>query len=278
MTRTELQKILRDYNLSPNKRLGQNFLCDGNTVRRIVESAGITPDSSVLEIGPGLGALTGGIIETGCALTCVEIDSGMFRFLSDRFSGSAVKLIHADFLKTEIPGNFDIVCANLPYYCASEILFRCAENYAPTTMCVMLQKEMAERIISKPGTPDYGAMTIMLSLQYESSIAFNVNPASFYPSPDVTSSILLMNRNNRYNLDETEYTTVANLVKAAFWGRRKTLVKCCTSSPHTRFDKAILLDAMNTLGINDSVRGETLSPSQYVELARSIITLQGTSK
>jgi 16S rRNA (adenine1518-N6/adenine1519-N6)-dimethyltransferase len=275
MTRTELHKILRDYQLSPNKRLGQNFLCEENTIRRIVEIAGITHDSSVLEIGPGLGALTEGILATGCSMTCIEIDSGMFRFLSERFAGTAATIIHADFLKTEIPGTFDVVCANLPYYCASEILFRCAEIYLPSTMCVMLQKEMAERIISKPDAPEYGAMTIMLSLRYESSISFNVNPASFFPSPDVTSSILLMKKNDRYNLNETEYLTVSNLVKAAFWGRRKTLVKCCTSSPHARIDKSILLDAMRSLGINDSVRGETLSPSQYVELARSILALQG---
>jgi 16S rRNA (adenine1518-N6/adenine1519-N6)-dimethyltransferase len=278
MTRSEVLSLLKSFNLSPNKKLGQNFLCDDNTVRRIVECAGIARESSVLEIGPGLGALTEGILATGCTLTCVEIDSGMFRLLSQKFEGTSVNLVHADFLKTEIPGNFDTVCANLPYYCASEILFRCAEIYAPATMCVMLQREMAERIISKPGTPEYGAMTIMLSLRYDSAIAFHVNPASFYPAPDVTSSILLMKINDRHSLNEREYETVANLVKAAFWGRRKTLVKCCSSSPHFRVDKPILLDALRSCGINDTVRGETLSPSQYVELARSIIALQGQSE
>jgi 16S rRNA (adenine1518-N6/adenine1519-N6)-dimethyltransferase len=271
MTRKEIIQFLKDSALSPNKRLGQNFLCDSRVTSQITHAAEISSNDSVLEIGPGLGELSEMLLDTGCMLTAVEIDSGLHRYLSEKIKERAnFTLIHADFLKTEKLGSFNKIAANLPYYCASEILFKCAEEYSPDLMCVMLQKEMAERIVSKPGTESYGAMTVMLAAKYSSEISFDVHPASFYPSPDVTSSVLLMRRSQTMHLSQIEFSIFALLVKSAFWGRRKTLVKSCSSSPHHKFDRAILLDALSSLGLNDAIRGEALSVEQFAEIARII--------
>lgn len=271
MTRTEIIQILKNSQLSPNKRLGQNFLCDQNITEKIIRTANITQTDNVLEIGPGLGELTGAILSTGCSLTSVEIDAGLYAFLSDAYKDRPLfTLIHADFLKNEIPGSFNKITANLPYYCASEILFRCSELYAPDIICVMLQKEMAERITAVPGTPEYGAMTVMLSIAYQSTIAFHVPSSSFHPVPDVTSSVLIMNRLPTHNMNPYHEKILSLIVKSAFWGRRKTLVKSCSSSPHLKIERALLLDALSILGLNDAVRGETLSPQHFIELSRII--------
>lgn len=271
MTRKEITKILEEYSLSPNKKLGQNFLSDGNIADRIIETSRVSPSDRVLEIGPGLGELTGKLLETGCFLTSVEIDSGMHRFLADEYSSYGnFTLVHADYLKTGIPGPFSKVISNLPYCCSSEILFKCAGEYFPDLICVMLQKEMAERIISRPGTASYGAMTVMLGIRYSSTIAFSVKPSSFYPAPEVTSSVLLMKRSGDIKLSDSEFSVFSSIVKSSFWGRRKTFVKACSSSPHAGFDRTIILDALGCIGINDSVRGESLSIEQFARLARII--------
>jgi 16S rRNA (adenine1518-N6/adenine1519-N6)-dimethyltransferase len=271
MTRKEIIQFLKDNTLSPNKRLGQNFLCDATVTTRIIQAAEISASDSVLEIGPGLGELTSMLLETGCSLTSVEIDSGLHRYLAQKIIGHGrFTLVHADFLKTEKLGSFNKIAANLPYYCASEILFKCSEEYSPDLMCVMLQKEMAERIVSKPGTESYGAMTVMLAAKYSADIAFDVSPTSFYPSPDVTSSVLVLRRSQTVQLTADEFSIFALLVKSSFWGRRKTLVKSCSSSPHHKFERAILLDALSSLGLNDSIRGEALSVDQFASIARII--------
>ena len=150
MTRQGIITILETEGLSPNKMFGQNFLCDNNITDKIINAANPAAVDSILEVGPGLGELTSKLSERCNHITAVEIDSGLFRFLSHKFAeDNRVTLIHDDFLKAHLSGSFNKVIANLPYYCASEILFKCTEDYSPSTICVMLQKEMAERICAK---------------------------------------------------------------------------------------------------------------------------------
>jgi 16S rRNA (adenine1518-N6/adenine1519-N6)-dimethyltransferase len=268
MTRQEIIKILTTEGLSPNKMFGQNFLCDNNITDKIINTANPVFSDSVLEIGPGLGELTSRLSERCGSITSVEIDSGLYRFLSDKFKDNKkITLIHSDFLKTNLKGPFSKVIANLPYYCASEILFKCSEDFSPAVICVMLQKEMAERITAIHGTESYGAMTLSLSYHYESHIAFNVSSASFYPRPDVTSSVLLMKRRGDFDLGAKERQVFSSLVKGAFWGRRKTFVKACSSSPHIALSKTILLDALSHLHLNAAIRGEDMTVRQFVDLA-----------
>jgi 16S rRNA (adenine1518-N6/adenine1519-N6)-dimethyltransferase len=277
MNKKEVLDLLTENGLSPNKMYGQNFLIQEDISRKIVEAAGIVGSDTVLEIGPGLGELTGMILEKGCALTAVEIDSGLYSLLTKKFSNNKnLTLIHNDFLKMEKSGAFNKVVSNLPYSCASEILFNVSGKYYPELLCVMVQREMAERIISDPGTPEYGAMTVMLSSIYESRIAFHVQPTSFFPRPDVVSSVVIFTKKQLPPLMADQKILFSKLVKSAFWGRRKTLVKACSSSPHLQLDKAILLDALSLLGVNVAVRGEELSSAQFMELAKIIGSQQET--
>ncbi len=273
MNRHDIIEILKKEGLSPNKMFGQNFLINKTITDRIVAAARVNECDKVIEIGPGLGELTEAILSAGCSLLCVEINAGLFRVVSKRFADNPnFQIIHSDFLKTGNLGSFNKVVANLPYYCASEILFSCAEKYNPELMCIMIQREMAERIVSSPGDESYGAMTVMLSHMYSSKIAFNVPPSSFFPQPDVTSSVVIMERRTADDLSSEERELFGKLVKGAFWGRRKTLMKACSSSPHVAIDKRILLDAVRSLGLNDAVRGEELSPGQFIALARFILS------
>jgi len=276
MTKNEIIALLEAEGLSPNKTFGQNFLTGTDVIERIAAAAGVDRNDCVLEIGPGLGGLTGVILARGASLTAVEIDAGLCRYLRKFFGGTdRFTLVHADFLKADIPGRFNKVVANLPYYCASEIIFRCAEKYDPDLICVMIQKEMARRIASGPGDADYGAMTVMLSYMYGARTAFDVPPSSFHPAPDVTSTIVVLTRREREEMSAAERELFTRLVKGAFWGRRKTFVKACSSSPHISLDRAILLDALRSLGINDAARGEQLSFRQYIGIARAIIPRKG---
>jgi 16S rRNA (adenine1518-N6/adenine1519-N6)-dimethyltransferase len=276
MTKNEIISLLEAEGLSPNKSFGQNFLTGTDIVERIADAAGVDINDDVLEIGPGLGELTSVILARGASLTAVEIDAGLCRYLRKRFESiDRFKLVHADFLKIDLPGRFNKIVANLPYYCASEIIFLCAEKYDPDLICVMIQKEMARRIASGPGDADYGAMTVMLSFMYHARTAFDVPPSSFYPAPDITSTVVVLERRERETISAEERELFARLVKGAFWGRRKTFVKACSSSPHIALDRAILLDALRALGINDAVRGEQLSFRQYIEIARAIIPQKG---
>jgi 16S rRNA (adenine1518-N6/adenine1519-N6)-dimethyltransferase len=277
MNKQQVLELLKSEGLSPNKMFGQNFLINKDITSRIVKAAEVTADDHVLEIGPGLGELTEVILAEGCSLMSVEIDAGLFRVVSKRFAdNSRFTVMHSDFLKTENLGSFNKVVANLPYNCASEILFNCAEKYNPDLMCIMIQKEMAERIVSSPGESSYGAMTVMLSYLYSSKIAFNVPPSSFFPMPDITSSVIVMRKLQADNLSETERSLFGKIVKGAFWGRRKTMVKACSTSPHVTIDKRILLDAIRSIGLNDSIRGESLSTEQFIAITRFIISSQGS--
>jgi len=273
MTRQGIITILETEGLRPNKMFGQNFLCDNNITDKIINAANPAAVDSILEVGPGLGELTSKLSERCNHITAVEIDSGLFRFLSHKFAeDNRVTLIHDDFLKAHLSGSFNKVIANLPYYCASEILFKCTHEYSPSTICVMLQKEMAERICAKHGTESYGAMTVALEYYYDSQIAFHVSNASFYPRPDVTSSVLLLNRRSKFDLDANEQRIFSLLVKGSFWGRRKTFVKACSSSPHIAVNRTILLDALARFNMNATIRGEDLTVHQFVDLARFIAT------
>lgn len=271
MNKSEIIDLLKGNSLYANKALGQNFLSHEETAKRIVTESGMTADDTVLEIGPGLGSLTDFLIEKGCSITAVEIDSGLYRLLQQKYSeNKRITIIHADFLKSTIDGSFTGIVGNLPYYCASEIIFQAAEKYDPKIMCVMVQREMAERMASSFGEKDYGAMTISLQYRYDIKIAFHVSPSSFMPQPDVVSSVVILKRHHRFSMSEKEESVFHTLVKGAFWGRRKTIVKACTESPHTPYDKSILTDSLEESAISKSSRGESLSVESFVRLACSL--------
>jgi len=276
MNKSDILKITGNYGLAPNKKFGQNFLINDAVIQKIVDSC--SPEGqSILEIGPGLGSISVPIAKRALSYTAVEIDSGFVRYLSDVFhpagetSPGNVKIIHDDFLKADINDIFDVIVSNLPYYCASEILFRIAKNFSAGRIFVMMQKEMAERVIAKAGSETYGALTVTLSYYFDSKILFHIAGESFYPRPDVKSSFLQLIRKQRYfNLPEEE-EMFHLVVKSVFWGRRKTLLKSLTDSPHLEMKRDAVENILNICGIRPDVRGENLSLEEFIKLTEGVI-------
>lgn len=271
MNRGEIIETARALGLSPNKKLGQNFLCDAGTVGKILGAVGVGKTDVVLEIGPGLGALTGGLLERAGSVTAVEIDSGFVRFLSDRFAGNGnLRIVHGDFIKIAPSGGFTKAVSNLPYYCSSEVLFKLATEYRIPSVYVMLQREMAERIVAVPGSPQYGALSVALGIYYRARSLFSIRPECFYPRPDVVSVFIELSARNDVSLDRDGLELFHLLVKSAFWGRRKTLVKALADSPHIDLDRGMVLRVLGEMGIDEKIRGENMSVAHYTVLAIKI--------
>jgi 16S rRNA (adenine1518-N6/adenine1519-N6)-dimethyltransferase len=273
MNKTEARKIVDQYGLHPNKRLGQNFLVANDVRNRIIDTMNIAREDHVLEVGPGLGALTERLVEAAGRVTAVEIDSGFYRYLLDRFGGNKnINLIHGDFLKVPPDGPFTKIVSNLPYYCSSEILFTMA-GYEAAHVYVMLQKELSERIAAKPGTKNYGALSVTLAFYYHPEPLFKVSRESFYPKPEVTSAFITLNRRGSLLLHGPDIELFHNIVKSAFWGRRKTILTAMAESPHLNIgrEKASLI--LEQAGIDGRRRGEELDMVQYVSLVKAYGTI-----
>lgn len=274
MNKSDIHRITEEYGLAPNKKLGQNFLINDEIIRRIVDAC--APDGrNVLEIGPGLGAISRGLSERGLSYTAVEIDSGFVRYLGDLFAGrNNVSIIHGDFLKCSPEDRFDVIVSNLPYYCASEILFRIAEKFSAPEVYGMMQKEMGDRIIAKPGSENYGALTVTLTYYFDVKVLFHVNGECFYPKPDVKSSFLGFKRRHRVFTKPEDDEMFHLIVKSAFWGRRKTLHKSLSESPHLDLSRDFIHDVLRQCGIDPDVRGERLSLEEFTRLTETIVRLK----
>lgn len=276
MNKSEILRITESYGLAPNKKLGQNFLINDAVIQKITDLC--SPDGlKVLEIGPGLGAISLPLAQRAKSYTAVEIDSGFVRYLTDMFSlaenrtESEINIIHGDFLKSDIPGDYDIIVSNLPYYCASEILFRIAEKFSTQSVFVMMQKEMAERITAVPGSEEYGALTVTLSYYFNTGILFHIAGESFYPKPEVKSSFLKMTRKPGYFTTLPDEETFHVVVKSVFWGRRKTILKSLTGSPHLELARDPALEILSSCGIDPSIRGEKLPLEGFIKLTEGVI-------
>lgn len=269
MNKKELQAALAAANLHPNKRLGQHFLVQDEVAKRIASLEGISEGAKVLEIGPGVGALTAHLLSNGARVTVVEIDAGLCRYLKAAF-GSSVEIHHADFLKIQLPDDFSVCVSNLPYYCASEILFRLAERYSMPRVLAMVQKEMASRLEALPGSKQYGAMTVSLRIYFEIRRLFDIERRAFYPEPDVTSSFLQLERKKDIP-DEKIINAFHTVVKSAFWGRRKPVVNALARSPHSAFGKEKARALCEAARVNPSSRGEELDFDAYLRLAHAAL-------
>lgn len=269
MNKALILEIAEKYNLAPNKKLGQNFLINDQIINRIVDVC-IPDGEDILEIGPGLGSISEGLARRGGTYTAVEIDSGFYRYLTDLFKeNDNVRIIHADFLKSQPEDRFSVIVSNLPYYCASEILFTIAEKFRADNVYVMMQKEMGERLVSKPGSAAYGAMTVTLSYYYSIEHLFYVPPDSFYPRPEVKSSFLALRKKKRILKPEDE-ELFHLLVKSVFWGRRKTLLKAAADSPHLNYSRSFLEHVLNQCAIKGDLRGESLGLDDFIKITEKI--------
>ena len=271
-----ITSILAENGIQVNKKLGQNFLCNDTVVEKILSASAVTGGDRVLEVGPGLGALTERLAERAGHVTAVEIDSGLARYLHTRFADTAAcTVIHGDFLRIHCEGEFTRAVSNLPYYCASEILFRLATEYRMPVFFVMMQHEMAERIQSGPGTKEYGALGASLALYYRGEYLFGIDKTSFYPKPEVRSAFMKFSRRDDVPENEKVREMFHRIVKSAFWGRRKTVLKSLTDAPHLDYSREEISDVLRQQGIDPSLRGENLGVEDFRGLAEAFVRRSG---
>jgi 16S rRNA (adenine1518-N6/adenine1519-N6)-dimethyltransferase len=253
----------------PIKRLGQNFLIDPNIVRKIVALAELTPSDQVLEIGPGRGILTEALCHAAGRVTAVEVDPRLHAYLETRqVELPHVELVCADALAYPVESLpvGTIVVANLPYYISTPLLFRLLDQRDRfPRMVLMLQSEVADRLVAKPDGSDYGVLSVMAQYAAVITKAFRVSAQCFRPRPEVGSAVVLLRTKGRRELNSEEEPKFAALVKAAFAHRRKTLVN---SLKDEGYDQKSVAEALDSLKLSPTVRAEVLSVAQLVELTR----------
>ena len=263
--------ILKTFNLRASKRLGQNFLIDAEVVQKIVEAAEISEGDEVLEIGPGIGTLTQGLLEVGAKVTAVELDKKLPAVLEKTLAGyENFKLVQGDILKVDLKNlmskNFKVV-ANLPYYITTQILLTLLEKKLPITKIVtMVQREVAERMTAAPGSKIYGALSVAVQFRSDARIAFDVPPTAFLPRPEVTSSVVVCDVKET-DLKISDEDFFIKVVRAAFGQRRKTLLNSLTGAG---FQREVILKSLDAAEISPSRRAETLSLEEFAKLAGAV--------
>ena len=266
------QHILNRFKLRADKKLGQNFLIDANVVRQIVEAAELSEADTVLEVGPGIGTLTQGLAESKASVVAVELDTRLLPVLATTLEGyDNVRVVHGDILKVNImeevgASNFK-VCANLPYYSTTPIIFALLEKRLPMERLVaMVQKEVAERMAAQPGGKDYGALSVAIQYYTEPEIAFIVPPTSFIPAPAVDSAVIVCKRRAKPPVEVCDEALFFRVVKAAFSLRRKML---SNSLKNMGIKAEQVAKWLELAGVDGKRRAETLSLEDFAKLTNS---------
>jgi 16S rRNA (adenine1518-N6/adenine1519-N6)-dimethyltransferase len=264
--------LVPDLSFPPaNKRLGQNFLIDPNIVRKIVAAAELAPEDTVLEIGPGRGILTDALSRTARRVLAVEIDPQLHHLLQKRQADwPNVELVCADALTYPMeavpPGA--IVVANLPYYISTPLLFRLLEQrHRFSRLVLMLQNEVADRLVAKAGSADYGVLSVMAQYAADITKAFRVSAQCFRPRPEVGSAVVLLRTKKESVLSPQAESTFAAVVKAAFAHRRKMLV---SSLRDEGYEPQMVTRALTEMNILATARAETLTLEQFVRLSERL--------
>jgi len=261
----EVRRLLAQLGHRPNRRLGQNFLIDANILDIIVRTADLHPNESVLEIGPGLGALTERILPKAKSVTCVEKDPVMAEYLKSRFTGFSLiesDALHVDFDVLFAAGIHKVV-ANLPYSVASRLMVEIVEcEHRPEQMSLTIQKEVADRLIAEPGSKHYGIISILTGAFYKNTLIKKISPSCFLPPPKVWSAVVLMERREVPIVPGENYPLFKKLLKSCFSQRRKqigTILKKMGIEPVNQ----LLEDA----GIDHTDRPERISIRHWARLA-----------
>lgn len=254
------------------KRYGQNFITDADFLASLVQKSGVEKIDTIVEIGAGAGTLTAALCAAAKKVIAYEIDSALIPVLERTLGGfDNVEIKACDFMNsediTDSLGEYKVV-ANLPYYITTPVLFRLIEDsaVAPKAISVMVQKEVADRLCAKPGTKDYGALTVAIDYRYEAKKIIDVNRRMFYPVPNVDSAVVLMTERKKNTF--VDATLFSKVVRSAFAMRRKTLANNLMATfalPRVDCEAAIA-----KVGLSLSVRGEALSTAQFVSLTATI--------
>ena len=285
ITRRYTRELLKNAGLSPRKRFGQNFLVNKGILNAIVESAGLSPEDVILEIGAGTGVLTHQLALSSGRVVAIELDEGLFRVLQTIFQGAPnVTLIHGDILDLDFSALMNMnpaptqikVIGNLPYYITTPILMKILNEPSPIPIqmvLVMMQAEVGVRIAAAPGTKDYGALSVAVAYRSEAKILKRVPSASFYPKPKVDSVLVRLNIRSKPSVDVKDEQFFFSIVRGAFQYRRKTLrnaLRMACQAGGIQLSVDYLDSVLPTLDFDTGRRGETLSISEFAALADMI--------
>jgi len=274
----DIKTLLGRHGFRFSKSLGQNFLTARWVPEEIVSAARLNANTTVLEIGPGIGCLTVKLADAAGRVVAVELDSALLPVLAETMKDYVnTKVIHGDILKvdlaalaeTHFPGLRPVVCANLPYNITTPVLTRLIDSGLFAQITVMVQREVARRITAPAGSPDYGAFSVYAAYHTEPTLHFDVPPDCFIPQPKVHSAVVTLRMREKPPV-ATDKDTLFRVVKAAFAQRRKTLVNCLTAAlPHA--SKEALTDIMLTLNHDPRLRGETLDLIAFARITDALL-------
>ena len=286
----DTQFIMKKYKIRANKALGQNFLINQNVVDKIVENSHITKEDLVIEIGPGLGTLTKELLEKAGKVICIELDKKMIKILTDRFSlYENFELIHGDVLKVRLnkiikeekeKNGFKSakIVANLPYYITTPIIMKLLEDRLDLeSITVMIQKEVADRLIAIPGEKETGAITYSVYYYATAEGIMEVPNDSFIPEPEVTSKVIKLTLRKEPPVEVKSRGVMFRIIKSAFMQRRKTLLNALTNTK-VFMSKEEGLKILKELQLDENVRAEKLTLEDFAEITNKILVDESTEK
>lgn len=269
------KQIIKNYEFAFKKNFGQNFLVDERVLDKIVASAELTPDDTVLEIGPGIGTLTQALAKNCKKVIAVEIDKTLIPILGELLADfDNIELINEDILKVDIAtlaaqngGKKLKVVANLPYYITTPIIMNILEKNLPVeSITVMIQKEVAYRMQAQPKSKDYGSLSLVTQYYCEPYLVANVPQNCFMPRPNVDSAVIRLKTLERPAVDTDDRELLFHIIKTAFSQRRKTLLNCFFNAGGWDMSKERLTALINAAGYDEKVRGEALTLEDYAKI------------
>ena len=283
-TPSATKEIINKYSFAFQKKFGQNFLIDSNVLESIIRGAEITKDDFVLEIGPGIGTMTQYLCEAARQVVAVEIDKMLIPILEDTLSEyDNVEVINQDVLKVDIKslaeeknnGKPIKVVANLPYYITTPIIMGLFESGVPIdSITIMVQKEVADRMQTGPGSKDYGALSLAVQFYATAKVILNVSATCFMPRPNVDSAVIKLTRHKEPTVNVADEKLMFKIIRASFNQRRKTLVNGLKNSPELSFSKEQIVKAIEKIGKPETIRGEALTLEDFAELANAFTELK----
>ena len=282
---TATRELLEEFGLATKHRLGQNFLIDTHVLERIIDEAGITPDDFVLEIGPGIGTMTQYLACAAREVVAVEIDKVLIPILEgDTLKAfDNVTVINEDILKVDINklveekngGRPIKVVANLPYYITTPIIMGLFESHVPIeSITIMVQKEVADRMKTGPGSKEYGALSLAVQYYANPEIVANVPPNCFMPRPNVGSAVIRLTRHETPVVDVKDEKLMFRIIRASFNQRRKTLVNGLKNSGEINFTKEQIEAAITAIDKPLTIRGEALTLAEFAALSNAFSEMQ----
>ncbi len=274
-THKKTTEIVDKYGFNFKKNFGQNFLIDSHVLNKIVDSSEITKEDLVIEVGPGIGSLTEYLSEKAKKVVCIEIDKKLIPILNETLAEcDNVEIINEDILKVDLKKIIEEhgfkkakMVANLPYYITTPIIMNVLENDINIeTITVMIQKEVAKRMSAKPGTKDYGSLTIAVQYYSEPYLVANVPQNCFKPRPNVDSAVIRLKKKSEKEVTVCDEKLMFDIIKIAFSQRRKTLLNCIFNSTQFNFTKDEIENILTKCGVDIRIRGEKLTIKQFAIL------------